>query len=132
MAKYKTSQRKNLTDFLKNNPDKRFSVKEIYEALEDSSISLSAVYRNVSELEKDGIINRFAKDGSREITYQYVHCEECRNCLHLTCVRCGKTFHMDKNQAEAISSALKTTEGFELNRAKTVLYGSCSECTGEV
>lgn len=118
-------------DFLKRNPDKRYSVREIYEEISDSDISISAVYRNISALEAEGIINRFTKEGTREITYQYTHSDECRNCIHLTCTKCGKTFHMNSTEAENIVNSVKLTDGFEINRLKSVFYGSCKDCVRE-
>ena len=126
---YITSQRKILIDFLKANPDRQFSAKEIFEELSGESISLSAVYRNIAAMESEGIVNRFSKEGSREIRYQYVNGEECKNSIHLTCVKCGNTFHMNSEETEKITRALKETDGFEINKSKTVLYGSCRECT---
>ncbi len=131
MASYNTTQRKMLINFLKSNPDKQFSVREIYNELYDSSISLSAIYRNISALEADGVINRFSKEGSREICYQYTQHENCRNSLHLTCVECGKTFHMNKSAAEEVTKVLKEKDGFILNKLKTVMYGFCSDCAKE-
>lgn len=125
---YNTAQRKILTEFLKSNPDRQFSAKEIYEGISNDSISLSAVYRNISAMESDGVINRFSKEGSREIRYQYVNAEECKNCIHLTCVKCGNTFHMNSEETDKIIRSLKETDGFEINKSKTVLYGSCKEC----
>lgn len=125
---YNTAQRKILTEFLKMNPDRQFSAKEIYEGISNDSISLSAVYRNIAAMESDGVVNRFSKEGSREIRYQYVNAEECKNCIHLTCVKCGTTFHMNSEETEKIIRSLKETDGFEINKSKTVLYGSCKEC----
>ena len=132
MAYYNTIQRKKLLDFLKSNPDKQFSVKQIFAELDDDSISLSAIYRNISALEKDGVINRFTKEGTREICYQYTQHEKCRNSLHLTCVECGKTFHMNEACADLVTNSLKETDGFVLNKFKTVIYGFCNDCVKEV
>lgn len=128
MASYNTVQRKKLIDFLKQNPDRQFSVKQIYDELSDSTISLSAVYRNISALEAEGVINRLVKEGSREIMYQYTHSELCRNSIHLTCVKCGKTFHMNHKQTDKMIESVKESDGFEINKSKTVLYGSCKSC----
>ena len=121
---YATEQRKLLMLFLQCHPDECFSAAEIAEALSDASISLSAVYRNLSYLEKEGLINRQVKAGRRESYYQFVAAASCRNCLHLSCVKCGSVHHM---QAESIEGLLQN--GFALDCKKTVLYGVCRNCT---
>ena len=128
MALYNTVQRKKLMDFLEQNPDRQFSVKEIYDAISKEDISLSAIYRNISALEADGVVNRFSKEGSREVSYQYTKSDCCINSIHLTCVKCGKTFHMNSEATERMVNSLKKKDGFELNKSKTVLYGSCKKC----
>ena len=125
MATYATEQRKVLMLFLQCNPDKQFSAKEIADALEEGGISRSAVYRNLSFLEKEGLVSRTVKAGCRESLYQFVGADACRSCLHLTCVKCGSICHMKAAEVEA----LLPENGFKLDRKKTVLYGVCRECT---
>ncbi|MBQ6986774.1 MAG: transcriptional repressor, partial [Oscillibacter sp.] len=92
------------------------------------AISLSAVYRNLSDLEAEGQVRRSARGGEREIRYQFMAAERCQGCLHLCCTRCGRTFHMDSAGAAALSEVVEKTEHFTLNRAETVLYGLCGAC----
>ena len=127
MARYMTDQRRELLDFFKMHPDVAFSAKEIAEQLPDE-ISLSAVYRNLSWLEKSGEISRSTKEGCREIFYSYVAAESCHGCLHLTCEKCGQTVHMNSVMSEKMIHALNESDGFFVNQKKTVLYGICSKC----
>lgn len=129
MESYYTAQRKQLFSFLVDNPDKQFSVKQIAENLQDSSISLSAIYRNLTALEGAGLINRSIKGGSREIYYQYIHSEACKNCIHLTCTKCGRTFHMNSAAADRMLDSVSKEDSFKINKSKTVLYGICRNCT---
>ena len=71
MAQYKTEQRTILLDFLKSHPDKMFTTKQIEEALAQKNISRSAVYRNIAILESENKIKRCAKNGNREVFYQF-------------------------------------------------------------
>ncbi len=128
MSQYMTEQRKLLMSFLEQHHDKQMSVKDIAEALSDKKISVSALYRNLTFLEKAGHISRTLKSGSRESYYQYVKAEVCKNSIHITCTGCGKTFHMNTVAAESMINAVKATDGFEISRLKTVLYGTCKEC----
>ena len=58
MKKYDTRQRDSLLDFLNQHPDQSLSVRQIAQALCARQISLSAVYRNLSQLEAEGLIAR--------------------------------------------------------------------------
>ncbi|WP_352400769.1 Fur family transcriptional regulator [Anaerotignum sp.] len=129
MTNYQTMQRKVLTEFLQSNPDVQFSAKEIFNILSNTSISLSAVYRNLSSLEADGIISRFTKEGSRESFYQYINSDICRNSIHLVCTKCNKTFHMHPEEMKRMLESIEKSEGFIVNNTKTILYGICKSCT---
>ena len=51
MSRYSTKQRKSLLAYLSAHPDELLSTRQIADALQHEKISLSAVYRNLSELE---------------------------------------------------------------------------------
>lgn len=72
MKKYDTRQRDYLINFLDQHPDQLLSVRQIAQELCSQQISLSAVYRNLSQLEAEGLIRKSIKPGSREAYYQYV------------------------------------------------------------
>lgn len=127
MPQYMTEQRKKLIDFLERNPDRQFSARDIAAAT-TPAVSVSAVYRNLSFLQKQGYISRTVKEGSNEAFYQYIKSEGCKNCLHLTCTKCGKTSHMDKSAADRMLEAVLTIDGFEISKPKTTIYGLCREC----
>ena len=84
MPKYMTKQRKTLLDFLERHADEELSAKKIEAELSDSGVSISAVYRNLSDLEKEGKVRRISKSGSREVFYLYTDAHECRESLHLS------------------------------------------------
>ena len=128
MNGYMTEQRRELLRFLRSNPDKSFSAKEIAHHISDGAISLSAVYRNLAWLEKSGEISRSTKDGHREIFYSYVASEHCHDCLHLRCEKCGSTVHMDMAVTDKMINDIADKDGFDINRKKTVIYGICSKC----
>lgn len=125
---YSTEQRNTLFSFLRNNPDKMFSAKQIEAELEGKNISRSAVYRNLAELEADEKIRRCSKSGSREVFYQYFDTQSCKNHIHLSCTKCGKIFHLETNVAEKLVLDLEKNEGFEINKSESTLYGTCKEC----
>lgn len=127
MPKYMTKQRKLLTEYLSDRTDESISANQIAEALSDK-ISKSAVYRNLSDMEAEGKLRRVANKGGREIIYQYVDEEKCHDCLHLSCKKCGKTYHMQVPLAESLVKDVKKNESFEIDKEKTVLYGICKDC----
>lgn len=130
MSEYMTEQRRKLLDFFKNHPDKRFTAKQVAESLKKSDISISAIYRNLSKLEQDGYLSRTVRQGSSESCYQSLFSECCRECIHLSCIKCGNTFHMDHDVSAALMEGVSRQDGFKISRAKTVLYGICSRCDG--
>ena len=126
MQAYMTQPRKRLLNYLHQHADETLTAGQIAQDLPE--ISVSAVYRNLSALEQDGAVRKVAKGGSREVFYQYLKAEECRDHLHLSCKKCGKTFHMDETETEALLNTIAKVDGFTVDRADTVLYGICEQC----
>lgn len=128
MPKYMTRQRTLLLEFLKSHPDEAMSAMQVAEAVQDAPISASAVYRNLAALEQEGKLRRLTKSGSREVYFQYMDAPDCRNCLHLSCTKCGKTFHMHALGAERLVRDVAQNDAFQIDRGETVLYGLCRSC----
>ena len=128
MAKYLTKQRKLLLDFLAEHTDETLSAGQIADTLSGKEISISAIYRNLAALEQEGRLKRSARPGSQEAYYRFTDEEECRGHLHLSCLRCGKTVHVEEAETDALTHQLAKSEGFALDREDTVLYGICADC----
>ena len=126
MQAYMTQPRRRLLNYLQSHADETLSAGQISGELPE--ISVSAVYRNLAALEKDGAVRRVTKAGSREILYQYLAGAQCREHLHLNCKKCGKTFHMDAEETEELVRAIAALDKFALDRSETVLYGLCEHC----
>lgn len=127
MPKYLTKQRKLLTEYLALHPDESLSAGEIADALSDK-ISKSAVYRNLADMEAEGKIRRVVGDRGREAVYQYADSVSCEGCLHLSCKKCGKTVHMQKQIADALVAGVSESEHFSIDKGETVIYGLCADC----
>ena len=127
MPKYLTKQRKLLLEYLSQHTDESISAGEIAEALSDR-ISVSAVYRNLADMEAEGRLRRVASGGSREAVYQYIDEHECRSALHLSCKKCGRTVHMQKQIADALIDRVEEGNHFSIDKGETVIYGVCSDC----
>ena len=129
---YNTEQRAALLNFLTENPDKIFSAKEIAIALAGKSISKSSVYRNLSELEAEEKIKRVTKTGKNESFYQFFDNSACKNHIHLSCTKCGKIFHLEREQTDRLVSEVEEADGFEISRSETTLYGICRDCNPQI
>ena len=126
---YKTKQRELMLAFFESHHHDSFSVEQLFEQLKGEGISLSSIYRNLSELEKDGSVHKVIPQGAREAYYQFVGCEHCRGHIHVQCVECGKTVHLPDEEASKIAKQAKDSLGFELDPTSTVFYGLCKECS---
>ena len=128
MTKYSTRQRTALTQFLAAHPDESFSAAQLAAALEPDGVSLSAVYRNLTELVSQNTVCRTQQDGSREALYRFAQAAGCKSHLHLACSRCGKTYHMDVPATDSLVEQVAEDAGFQIDRASTVLHGVCGKC----
>ena len=126
MHAYMTQPRKRLLGYLQDHADETFSVGQISGELPE--ISVSAIYRNLAALTQEGSVRRVTKADSREVLYQYLAGEHCREHLHLNCKKCGKTFHMNARETEALVQTIAALDKFALDRSETVLYGICEQC----
>ena len=129
MPKYLTKQRKLLLEYLSLHTDESISAAQIAEALSDR-VSVSAVYRNLADMEAEGKLRRVAGGGSREAVYQYIDEHKCKSALHLSCKKCGKTVHMQKQIADELVDSVAQSDDFVIDKGDTVIYGICSKCKG--
>ena len=126
MVKYLTKQRRQLIRYLEQHTDELLTAQNISQAL--NGISVSAVYRNLSAMEEDGLLKRSIRENSREAFYQYIAAPGCKDSLHLSCRVCGKSIHLgDPETQQLLDSTLKTT-GFQIDKSETILYGICADC----
>lgn len=128
MQTYKTAQRRAFLDYLAAHPDEPMSARQIAEALSAKDVSVSAVYRNLASLEAEGAVKRLTKEGCRTVYYRYTGAEDCKHHLHLSCVDCGKTFHMPESVSDALIRSVADGAHFSVDSAGTVLYGVCENC----
>ena len=109
-------------DFLEKHPDNSYTAKQIHAALGAEKISLSAVYRNLAELEHVGSVRK------RGIYYEYTGSKMCKACLHMSCTQCGRSFHLSGVFSEFIVNNILSSEKFAVDRNDTVFYGLCNAC----
>lgn len=125
---YRTQQRKLLANFLMEHPDRFFTPQEVYEEIGGEAISLSAVYRNMATLEKDGSVVRRPSGNKNENAYRFIHGKNCAGHIHMVCEKCGRITHISHELSDTVEKSLFAS-GFKLDKARTMLYGVCDECS---
>ncbi len=126
---YKTLSKQQILDFMVGNPDRIFKASEIAQSLPE--ISLSTVYRNLSRLEKAGLIQIVGAAENNELQYRYTGPGRCEAKMHLVCKDCGKFFHLDGPALKMLQLSVQRVSGFELDQQQSVLLGRCSGCSGK-
>lgn len=129
MPKYNTRQRRILLEYFADHADEALSVKKIADDLADKGISISAVYRNIAELEKENKLRKVNSKNSR-VEYRFTEAECCKRHMHLNCLSCGKTFHLDVESTDKLVSSVAKRSGFSVDSKCSVLYGVCERCNG--
>jgi len=130
MKGYNTGQRRLLAEFLERHMDQPLSAEQIAEMIsaEGGEISLSAVYRNIERMEKDGLVRRSSSGEGRRAVYQYIG-GACAKHLHMQCTNCGDIIHLDDNATNAMRMAVRSCGDFSIDERRTVLYGCCGNCS---
>ena len=126
---YKTQSKQQILDFMVANPDRIFKASEIAKSLPE--ISLSTVYRNLSRLEKAGLIQIVGAAENNELQYRYRGPGRCEAKMHLVCKDCGKFFLLDGPALKMLQLSVQRVSGFELDQQQSVLLGRCAGCSGK-
>ncbi|ADY72722.1 ferric uptake regulator, Fur family [Desulfurobacterium thermolithotrophum DSM 11699] len=99
------------------------SAEEIYEALKDKveGISLTTVYRTLSNLEEVGLVVRIPtlKDKVHYDARVEPH-------SHFICLKCGRIYDVEVSPEVSFENLKK--EGFEVSNSAFICYGICKNC----
>lgn len=125
---YLTEQKRILIDFLEENQNKQFTIKQIAESLDSFSIGKSTVYRLINNLCNDGLVLRISKDNSPTQVYQFLGDCKRHSHLHLKCMDCGTLIHLENSLSEQLNSDIFKKCEFELDSNKTMIVGRCKNC----
>ena len=87
MSGYNTKQRRALLAFLGEHPDELLTAHQMADALAEKQISLSAVYRNLAQLEAEEKVRRRANSRSHEGFYQNLDAKVCKVALNMRSVK---------------------------------------------
>ncbi len=128
---YKTKPRNAIIEYLKGNPDTRFTAKDIIYALNNGSdvVDRSTIYRNLERLCSEGTIVKYKESDINAACYQYSeHHSECHSHIHAECSKCGKIFHLDNDIFSEAEKKMKSKYGIDIDYGKTVIIGICDNC----
>ncbi len=128
MNKYQTDQRQKLLQLFQNSGHDYFSALDIFNSLNSEDISMSAIYRNIKDMENEGVICKVNEKGRQEALYHYVNPESCLGVVHLKCEKCKNTYHLNRHISNMITCIAKDVFNFSLNNAGAFLYGVCDKC----
>ena len=116
-----------LFEVLEQHCDEALSASQIISLMGENA-SRSAVFRNLSSLEKQGLVKKTAVSGSGKALYRYIGSAKCRDHLHLECSKCGKTYHLKMDATNAIIDDVMQNASFRVDSFSTVIYGVCKKC----
>ncbi len=131
---YNTKKRSEILAFINNNKDKHINADDISDFFlsKKETINKSTIYRYLKVLTNEGVIKKYVIDEKEGACYQCDdHEKECHSSLHLKCVSCNKLFHIDGTDYLKINKKIEKENGFIIDAAKTVLYGTCINCRGK-
>ncbi len=128
LAKYMTKQRKILQEYLSHHIDEELSAKKVAEDLAVEGVSLSAIYRNIAQMEQEKYLVQCPKLGERELYFRYLGDEDCRSCFHLSCKICNKSKHISPEETKIIAERIGAQFTFQVDLHSTVFYGICQNC----
>ena len=134
MGKYQTEQKKMLLAFFMSHKSKQYSAEEVASVIcfdtDQKGPGKSTVYRLIAEMEKDGLLRRFAReDGKRGWLYQYHEQKECAGHLHLKCTECGALLHLECAISDSLLTDIESKHQFRVDNRKSVLFGLCRQCS---
>ena len=131
VKKRNTKQKEIIINFLKENKDRHLTAEDILLELRKQSeeVSQATIYRNLSELVKEGELRKYISDVAKKACFQYVdNVNKCSKHYHLICDECGSIIHFEGTELQKLKDKILGQNKFEVNLEKVVLYGQCEKC----
>ena len=124
---YNTKQKDIIINYLIKNKDKCLTINQIYNYInKNNKIGLTTIYRFLNKLESESLIKKYTD--KKEATYQYINNVECKNHIHLKCLKCNQIIHLDCNEAIKLSKHISDEHKFIID---STIFGLCKECQNE-
>lgn len=126
---YNTRQRKAVQAFLQDHASRYLSVDGIYAMLREQGVEVgrTTVYRTLEAFVGEGLVSKATMPDGGESRYRLVepgHEEAGR----LVCLDCGRVISIDCAAFQEFSRHVRSDHDFDVDLARTVLYGRCSAC----
>ncbi len=123
-----SSQREDILKTLFNSK-KHLTPEEIYTEVKkiNKNIGLATVYRALSFLESEGLINSisFGVEGKKYELNRGEHHD------HMICLKCGKIIEFFDERLESLQEIIAQKHDFKLITHELNMYGICSNCQEE-
>lgn len=130
--KYKTRQRAYVLRCLTENKASHMTVDEIIFWLRKNGaeVGKTTVYRTLDKLIQTGLVRKYICENGKSACYQYADTDEkCLRHFHLKCLSCGRLIHLECERLEELERHISHHHRFFVDNTKTVLYGTCGECS---
>jgi Fur family transcriptional regulator, ferric uptake regulator len=122
-----TKSRLSIWAYFNQTPGKHHTAEAVYLhfSSNQSSISLSTIYRVLNDFERNGLLirHRFESDFS---VYELVQDDEHHD--HLVCRQCKKVVEFYNQMIESQQEKIASGYGFALEDHRLVLFGVCKAC----
>ncbi|NMD38307.1 MAG: hypothetical protein GYA87_06485 [Christensenellaceae bacterium] len=129
---YKTKGKQAIIDYIESQGNKSFTVKQLFYHLQKNSIDLniSTLYRFLNKLEEEKFLIKHINKSGKEACFQYINKNEaCFDHLHIQCIKCSQTLHLDCEYMHRLYDHILNEHGFKLKYEKSILYGTCKKCS---
>lgn len=129
---YKTKQRQVILNYMMEHQNSHVTVSHISDYLSEQGtpVGVTTIYRHLDKLLEQGLVRKYTVDASTCACYQYAaDGKECHEHFHLKCECCGKLIHLECSHLDELIAHICSEHGFTLDPFRTVLYGTCRDCT---
>lgn len=134
-GRYRTKHREEILLFAKQMQGKHLTANDVcrYFLEKGEKIGTATVYRQLEYMVQEGVLHKYVLDAGTPACFEYAE-QPTRHeqCVHCKCTSCGKLIHLHCREVAALGGHITQAHGFQLDTARTVLYGTCAECKKSV
>lgn len=128
---YKTRQSEQILEYIKQHADSHLTADAIAEALKNSRVGKTTVYRHLEKLCGEGLVRKYILQEGKSACYQYAGGDCCHSHFHLKCLKCSCLIHLECEHLDGIEKHISEHHGFRIDSSRTVFYGLCDKCAAE-
>ncbi|MBO4809096.1 MAG: transcriptional repressor [Lachnospiraceae bacterium] len=128
---YKTKARELIISYLKENCDRRFTAREIFDYVTENAegVNRTTIYRNLDRMCEQGDLTKFKEPNQDAWYFQYSsEHKHCNSHMHAQCSECGKIFHLENSFVDDFENRVRDAYGLDVNASKTIIIGVCDDC----